>query len=52
MNPTIFRNVLPTGVDIGFDHNTSDGAVASNQLLADGIDDLWLVVVVLEGVSV
>lgn len=48
----IFRNVLPTGVDIGFDHNASDGAVASNQLLADGIDDLWLVVVVLEGVSV
>jgi len=49
---TIFRNVLPATVDIGLYHYTCDGAVASNQLLADGVYDLGLVEVVLERVSV
>jgi hypothetical protein len=48
---TIFRNILPASVNVGLDHYTSDGAVPSNQLLADGVDDLWLIEVVLEGVS-
>ena len=51
-NRTIFRNVLPATVDIGLDHHTCDGAVASNQLFADGVDDLGLVEVVLERVSI
>lgn len=49
---TIFGNVLPAAVDVGLDHHTSDGTVASDQLLADGVDDLWLIEVVLERVSV
>lgn len=51
-NPTIFGNILPASVNVGFNHDTSDGTIANNQLLADGIDDLWLIVVVLERVSV
>ena len=49
---TVFRNILPATVDVGFDHYTSDGAVTSDQLLADGVDDLRLVEMILEGVSV
>jgi len=52
INPTVFRNILPAAVDVGLDHDTSDGAVASDQLLADRVDDLRLVEVVLERVSV
>lgn len=52
VNPTIFGNVLSASVNVGFDHDTSYGAVASNQLFADGIDDFWLIVMVLERVSV
>jgi len=48
----IFGNILPASVDVGFNHDTGDGTVAGNQLLADGVDDLWLIVVVLERVSV
>jgi len=48
----IFGNVLSASVNVGFDHDTSYGAVASNQLFADGIDDFWLIVMVLERVSV
>jgi len=48
----VFRNILPASVDVGFNHDTSNGTVAGNQLLADGINNLWLVVVVLERVSV
>ena len=51
-NPTIFRNILPTSVDVRLDHDTSDRAVASNQLFADGVYDLRLIVVVLKGVTV
>lgn len=51
-NPTIFGNILPASVNVGLDHDASDRAVASNQLLADGIDDLRLIVVVLERVPV
>jgi hypothetical protein len=49
---TIFRNVLPAGVDVGFDHDTGDRAVTGNQLLANRVYDLWLVVVVLKRISV
>lgn len=49
---TIFRNILPTGIDVRLDHDTSDGAVPGDQLLADGVNNLWLVEVVLQGVSV
>ena len=49
---TIFRNILPASVDIGLNHDTGDSTVTSNQLLADGVDDFWLVVVVLERISV
>jgi hypothetical protein len=52
VNRTVLRNILPATVDVGFDHYTSDGAVASDQLLADGVDDLRLVEMILEGVSV
>jgi len=52
VNRTIFRNILFATVDVGLDHHTSDGAVASDQLLADGVDDLRLVEVVLERVSI
>lgn len=52
VNPTILGNILPASVDVGFNHDASDGAVASNQLLADGVDNLWLIVVVLEGVPI
>jgi hypothetical protein len=45
---SIFRNVLPAGVDVGFDHDTGDRAVTGNQLLANRVYDLWLVVVVLK----
>jgi len=48
----IFGNVLPASVDVGFDHDTGDRAVTSNKLLTDGVEDLRLVVVVLERVSV
>jgi len=48
----IFGNVLPAGVNVGFDHDTGDRAVTSNELLADGVNNLWLVVVILERVSV
>lgn len=48
----IFGDVLPAGINVGFNHNTGDGAVASDQLLADGVNNLWLVVVVFEGVPV
>jgi hypothetical protein len=48
----IFRNILPASVDVGFNHDASNGAVAGNQLLANRIDNLWLVVVVLKRVSV
>jgi len=49
---TILGNVLPASIDVGLDHDTSDGTITSNQLLANRIDDLWLIVVVLKGVSV
>lgn len=52
VNRTIFRNVLLAAVDVGFDHHTGDSAVAGDQLLADRVDDLRLVEVVLERVSV
>lgn len=51
-NPTILGNVLPASVNVGFNHDASDGAIASDQLLADGVDDLWLIVVVLKRVPV
>ena len=50
--PTIFGNILSAGVNVGFDHDPSDGAIASNQLFADGVNDLRLIVVVLERVPV
>lgn len=49
---TIFRNVLPTGVDVRLDHDTSDSAVPGDQLFADGVNNLWLVEMVLQGVTV
>ena len=52
MHRTFLRNILPTSVDVGLDHDTGDGAVPSNQLLADIINNLWLVVVVLHGIAV
>ena len=52
VNRTIFRNVLLAAVDVGFDHHTGDSAVAGDQLLTDRVDDLRLVEVVLERVSV
>ena len=51
-NRTIFRNILPAAVNVGFDHHTSDGAITGDQLFTDGVDNLWLVEVVLERVSV
>ena len=51
-NRTVFGNILPTAVDVGLDHHTSDGAVAGDQLLADRVDNLWLIEMVLEGISV
>jgi len=51
-NHTIFGNILLASINIGLDHHASDGTVASNQLVADGVDDFWLIEMVLEGVSV
>lgn len=34
-NPTIFGNILPASVNVGFDHDSGDRAVTRNQLLAD-----------------
>ena len=51
-NHTFLRNVLPTSVDIGLDHDTGDDVVTSNRLLPDVTDNLWLIFVVLREVSV
>ena len=51
-NRTIFRNILPAAVDVGFDHHTSNGTITGDQLFTDGVDNLWVVEVVLERVSV
>jgi len=48
----ILRNILSAGIDVGLNHDTSDRTVTSNQLFANRVDDLWLVVVVLERISV
>ena len=52
VNRTIFRDVLSPGVDVRLDHDTSDSAVTGDQLFADGVNNLWLVVVVLHRVSI
>lgn len=40
-------NILPAPVDIRLDHHTGDVPVAGNELLADVVEDLGLIVVVL-----
>jgi hypothetical protein len=45
---TISRSVSTASVDARLSRNTSDRAVTGNQLLANGVYDLWLVVVVLK----
>lgn len=44
---TFGRNVLASGVDMRLDHNASDATVSCTELLADVVDDLGLIVVVL-----
>jgi len=48
----ILRDILLATVNVRLDHHTSDGAVAGDQLLANRVDDLRLVEVVFERVSV
>lgn len=49
---TLCRNILATSVDVGFDHDTCNVSVPCNELLADVINNFWLVIVVLLGVSI
>lgn len=43
---------MPSGVDVGLDHDTGNAPVTSNQLLANRVDNFGLIVVVLERISV
>lgn len=46
------RHILATVVDMRLNHHTSDGTVAGEELLANAVDDLGLVCVVLVGVAI
>lgn len=46
------RDILATSVDVGLDHHTGEGEIAGLELLADVVEDLGLVAVVLGGVAV